>query len=38
MKASVRFGLLLGGSKIGAIASWNAAIAQEPATPPPGAE
>jgi hypothetical protein len=38
MKASVRLGLLLSGSAIGAIASRNAAIAREPATPPPGAE
>jgi len=38
MKASARLGLLLGGSAIGAIASWNAAIAREPATLPPGAE
>jgi hypothetical protein len=37
MKASVRAGLLLGGSAIAVIAAWNAAVAQEPTTPPPRA-
>jgi hypothetical protein len=38
MKASVRLGLLLSGSAIAAVTAWNAAGAQEPAAPPPGAE
>jgi hypothetical protein len=35
MLASIRFGLLLGGSALTVIAACNAAIAQEPTTPPP---